>query len=144
MSNQITVTRTFAAPRERVFAAWTDPADFAVWFGSSQVTVPRDSLVLDVRPGGSWQAVMELPDGNTINWEGRYTEVTPPERLGLTITDQPGTEPGAPISVTFAEVEGGTQMTLVQDAPEFTEDQREQTAAGYQAFFDDMEALVVS
>lgn len=144
MSNQITVTRTFAAPRERVFAAWTDPADFAVWFGSSQVTVPRDSVVLDVRPGGSWQAVMELPDGNTINWEGRYTEVTPPERLGLTITDQPGTEPGAPISVTFAEVDGGTQMTLVQDAPEFTEDQREQTAAGYQAFFDDMEALVVS
>lgn len=144
MSNQITVTRTFAAPRERVFAAWTDPADFAVWFGSSQVTVPRDSVVLDVRPGGSWQAVMELPDGNTINWEGRYTEVTPAERLGLTITDQPGTEPGAPISVTFAEVDGGTQMTLVQDAPEFTEDQREQTAAGYQAFFDDMEALVVS
>ncbi|MFJ6280225.1 SRPBCC family protein [Arthrobacter subterraneus] len=144
MSNQITVTRTFAAPRERVFAAWTDPADFAVWFGSSQVTVPRGSLVLDVRPGGSWQAVMELPDGNTINWEGRYTEVTPPERLGLTITDQPGTDPGAPIIVTFAEVEGGTQMTLVQDAPEFTEDQREQTAAGYQAFFDDMEALVVS
>lgn len=144
MSNQITVTRTFAAPRERVFAAWTDPADFAVWFGSSQVAVPRDSLVLDVRPGGSWQAVMELPDGNTINWEGRYTEVTPPERLGLTITDQPGTDPGAPIIVTFAEVEGGTQMTLVQDAPEFTEDQREQTAAGYQAFFDDMEALVVS
>ena len=144
MSNQITVTRTFAAPRERVFAAWTDPADFAVWFGSSQVTVPRDSLVLDVRPGGSWRAVMELPDGNTINWEGQYTEVTPPERLSLTMTDRPGEDPGAPISVTFMEVDGGTQMTLVQDAPDFSEDQREQTAAGYQAFFDDMEALVVS
>jgi uncharacterized protein YndB with AHSA1/START domain len=100
--------------------------------------------VLDVRPGGSWSAVMELPDGNTINWEGRYTEVTPPERLGLTITDQPGTAPGAPISVTFADVDGRTQMTLVQDAPDFSEEQREQTAAGYQAFFDDMEALVVS
>lgn len=144
MSNQITVTRTFAAPRERVFAAWTDPADFSVWFGSSQVNVPRDSLVLDVRPGGSWHAVMELPDGNTINWEGRYTEVTPPERLCLTMTDRPGTDPGAPISVTFADVDGRTQMTLVQEAPDFSEDQREQTAAGYQAFFDDMEALVVS
>lgn len=144
MSTKITVTRTFAAPRERVFAAWTDPADFAVWFGSSQVNVPLESLVLDVRPGGSWRAVMELPDGGTINWEGQYTEVTPPERLGLTITDQPGTDPGAPITVTFAEADGGTQMTLVQDAPDFTEDQREQTAAGYQAFFDDMENLVTS
>lgn len=144
MSHQITVTRTFAAPRERVFAAWTDPADFAVWFGSSQVNVPRDSLVLDVRPGGSWHAVMELPDGNTINWEGEYTEVTPPERLSLTITDRPGTDPGAPIRVTFADVDGRTQMTLVQDAPGFSAEQREQTAAGYQAFFDDMEALVVS
>jgi uncharacterized protein YndB with AHSA1/START domain len=144
MSSQITVTRTFAAPRERVFAAWTDPEKFAVWFGSSQVTVPRESLVLDVRPGGNWSAVMELPDGGTINWEGQYTEVTPPERLCLTITDQPGTDPGAPIVVTFAEVDGGTQMTLVQEAPDFSEDQREQTAAGYQAFFDDMEALVVS
>lgn len=144
MSNQIIVTRTFAAPRDRVFAAWTDPADFAVWFGSSQVNVPLDSLVLDVRPGGNWSAVMELPDGNTINWEGEYTEVTPPERLCLTMTDQPGTDPGAPIEVTFAEVDGGTQMTLVQDAPDFSEDQRDQTAAGYQAFFDDMETLVVS
>ncbi|WP_299168226.1 SRPBCC domain-containing protein [uncultured Arthrobacter sp.] len=144
MSNQITVTRTFAAPRERVFAAWTDPKDFSVWFGSSQVNVPLDSLVLDVRPGGNWSAVMELPDGGTINWEGRYTEVTPPERLALTITDQPGTDPGAPITVTFTELEGSTQMTLVQEALDFSEDQREQTAVGYQSFFDDMEALVAS
>lgn len=144
MSEQITVTRTFAAPRERVFAAWTDPQDFAVWFGSSQVSVPQDSLVLDVRPGGRWSAVMELPDGGTINWEGEFTEVAPPERLALTITDQPGEDPGAPLVVTFAAVDGGTEMILVQDAPEFTEEQREMTVAGYNGFFDDMERIVTS
>lgn len=144
MSNPITVTRTFAAPRERVFAAWTDPADFAVWFGTSQVNVPADSVVLDVRPGGTWRAVMELPDGGTINWEGEFTEVTPPERLALTMSDQPGEDPGAPITVTFAAADGGTEMTLVQDSPEFSEEQRELTVAGYNSFFDDMERIVTA
>lgn len=144
MSSDISVTRTFAAPRERVFAAWTDPADFAVWFGGSQIPVPSDSLVLDVRPGGNWKAVMKLPDGGRIDWQGEYTEVTPPERLALTMTDQPGEDPGAPIVVTFKDVDGGTEMTLVQEAPEFSEEQREMTVAGYNGFFDDMERLVTS
>lgn len=144
MFDQITVIRTFAAPRERVFAAWTNPEDFAVWFGSSQVTVPQESVVLDARPGGSWRAVMELPDGGTINWEGEFTEVVPPERLALTMTDQPGEDPGAPLIVTFAEVDGGTEMTLVQHAPDFTEQQKEMTVVGYKGFFDDMERIVTA
>ena len=42
--------RVLAAPRDRVWAAWTDPARFARWFGPHDATM--DPCELDVRPGG--------------------------------------------------------------------------------------------
>lgn len=143
MSDTITVTRTFAAPRERVYAAWTTPEQFAAWFGTAAVDVPLETLSLDVRVGGQWEAVMHLPDGGTINWAGEYSVVDPPARLVLTMTDEPGADPGEPITVDFVEADGATQMTLVQPAGDFTAEQQAATAAGYGGFFDEMERLVV-
>ncbi|MBJ7469981.1 MAG: SRPBCC domain-containing protein [Solirubrobacteraceae bacterium] len=142
MSDTITVTRTFSAPRERVFAAWTTPEQFSAWFGTAAVEVPMQTLSLDVRVGGQWEAVMHLPGGDTINWAGEYSVVDPPAQLVFTMTDQPGTDPGAPITVDFVAVDGGTEMTLVQPAGDFTAEQQAATAAGYQGFFDVMEELV--
>src|ERR1700712_4159472 len=71
-----TITRAFAARREVVFVAWTEPQHFAAWFGGSAVTVPADSVEMDVRPGGTWKATMHLPgDLQEINWFGEYVEV---------------------------------------------------------------------
>ena len=63
MIDAIVITRTFDAPPELVWAAWTTPEQFAVWFGGDQVEVPLDSVSMDVRPGGTWSARMLLPDG---------------------------------------------------------------------------------
>ena len=142
MSDTITVTRTFAATRERVFAAWTTPEQFSAWFGTAAVNVPLETLSLDVRVGGQWSAVMHLPSGDTIDWVGEYVVVDEPARLVLTMTDEPGADAGAPITVDFAEVDGGTQMTLVQPAGDFSAEQQAATAAGYAGFFDVMEQLV--
>ena len=50
---EIHVERIFDAPRERVFAAYTDPKLIPEWWGPRETTTIVDPM--DVRPGGSWR-----------------------------------------------------------------------------------------
>ncbi|RII86397.1 SRPBCC domain-containing protein, partial [Clavibacter californiensis] len=128
MSEPIVITRTFAAPRERVFDAWITPADFSAWFGTAAVDVPRDTLRMDVRVGGAWSEVMRLPDGNAIDWAGEYVELDRPSRIAMTMTDRPAEPAGEPLTVDIEEVAGGaTRMTMMQRAGEFSDEQRAMT-----------------
>ena len=76
---EIRVERVFDAPRDRVFAAYTDPKLIPEWWG------PRDSATIvdqmDVRAGGSWRFVMRTADGSETGFRGTYREVSPPERI---------------------------------------------------------------
>jgi uncharacterized protein YndB with AHSA1/START domain len=137
---ELTITRSFDASREAVFDAWTDPAKFAVWFGT--VDVPAETLSMDVRPGGSWRAIMKLPDDTSISWAGEYLEVERPTRLVMTITDNPADDARGVITVDLAEVAGATRMVMSQESPGFDQGQLDQTAIGYNAFFDVMQSLV--
>lgn len=142
MSIGLTITRTIAAPPERVFAAWTRPEDFSVWFGGSAVDVPTESVSMDVRVGGRWTAVMRVPDGSEIHWHGRCTEVDPPRRLAFTMDDDPASDTVEPVVVTFAPAAGGTEMRLTQPRDDLTNEQLAQTLLGYNEFFDAMEILL--
>jgi len=142
MSVGLTITRTIAAPPERVFAAWTRPEDFSVWFGGSAVDVPTESVVMDVRVGGRWTAVMHVPDGSVIYWHGLYTEVDPPRRLAFTMDDDPAADTVEPVVVTFAPAAAGTEMRLTQPRDDLTNEQLAQTLLGYNSFFDTMEILL--
>jgi uncharacterized protein YndB with AHSA1/START domain len=142
MSVGLTITRTIAAPPERVFAAWTTPEDFAVWFGSDGVEVPVETVSMDVRAGGHWKAAMNVPDGSTIHWHGRYTEVDPPRRLAFTMDDDPDQNSTEPVVVTFAPAAGGTEMRLTQPRGGLTDAELARTLLGYNAFFDAMEILI--
>ena len=75
---EIRIERIFAAPRERVWRAMTDPALVVQWWGRG------NKLVLEkfepVR-GGHWRFVEHTPDGGQHGFEGRFREVTPPERF---------------------------------------------------------------
>jgi uncharacterized protein YndB with AHSA1/START domain len=139
---ELTITRSFDASREAVFDAWTDPAKFAVWFGTDGVDVPAETLSMDVRPGGSWSAVMRLPDDTSINWAGEYLEVEQPAHLVMTITDNPADDARGVITVDLVEVAGATEMVMSQVSPGFDQGQADQTAIGYHAFFDVMQSLV--
>jgi uncharacterized protein YndB with AHSA1/START domain len=132
--NAIDITRLFDAPRELVFKAWTEPARFAEWFGGREAAVPVESVSMDVRPGGSWRATMHAGE-TEIAWRGEYREVVPPERLVLTLTDQPGEERDV-ITVTLTDVGGKTEMVFHQDGRYLSAEQRPQTKAGWAAFFE--------
>ena len=143
MADSFTVTRVFQAPPERVFSAFTEPEQFARWWGTESVEVPVDSVSIDAREGGRWAAQMRVPmdEGEElmiIDWSGEYTEVDPPRRLAYTLKDDPGREAGAPVVVDFEELpEGaGTRVILTQTSPDFTPEQTQATVAGYSDFFD--------
>jgi uncharacterized protein YndB with AHSA1/START domain len=144
MTESFTVTRTFAAPVQLVWDAWTKPEHFAVWFGTEAVEVPLDSVTLDVRTGGALKATMLIPGGPTINWEGEYTQVDPLKRIEFTLSDNPGEVPGIPVVAVFTEVDGGTEVSLTQDRGDFGDEQVAATVAGYNSFFDSLERVVAT
>ena len=76
---EIHVVREFAAPRDRVFAAYTDPALIPEWWGPRGTTTVVD--VMDVRPGGQWRFVARNADGTETAFRGTYREVAEPERI---------------------------------------------------------------
>jgi uncharacterized protein YndB with AHSA1/START domain len=76
---EIHVERVFDAPRDRVFAVYTDPELIPEWWGPRDTTAVVDQM--DVRPGGSWRFVVQLADGSRTAFRGTYREVTPPERI---------------------------------------------------------------
>ena len=75
---EIVAERIFDAPRERVFAAYTDPKLIPEWWGPRGVTTTIDKM--DVRPGGEWRFVCRDPEGETA-FRGAYREISPPERI---------------------------------------------------------------
>ena len=138
-----TIVRTFAAPPETVFEAWTTPEHFSTWFGGTASEVPLESVTMDVRPGGTWAARMFAgPDRYEMSWRGEYIEVDPPGRLVLTMTDQPDDPARDGIVVLFTAVDGGTEMSMTQSGGHLTAEQYEQAKAGWNTFFDVMAELV--
>ena len=74
---EIRVERIFDAPRERVWRAFTNPELVAQWWGrGNKLVIER----MEVERGGHWRYVEHSPDG-VHGFEGRYREVTPPERI---------------------------------------------------------------
>jgi len=74
---EIIMTREFEAPRDLVWRAFTEPALLAQWWGrGNKLDIER----MEVERGGHWRYV-EHHEGGSDGFEGRYREVTPPERI---------------------------------------------------------------
>ena len=77
---EIRIERVFSAARDRVWKAFTDPKLLAQWWGRGHKVVIEK---LEVQRGGHWRFV-ERTDQGPQGFEGRFREVTPPERLVMT------------------------------------------------------------
>jgi uncharacterized protein YndB with AHSA1/START domain len=105
--HEIAITRIYDAPRERVWKAWTEPAEIARWWGKRGWSTPPESVTLDVRPGGAFRLnSISDADGSEMPLDAVYREVAEPERLVFGAGDSVAT-------VTFADVgDGRTEMTF--------------------------------
>lgn len=112
---ELVLTRVFAAPRRLVFKLWTEPEHAVRWWGPRGFTTL--ACEMNVRPGGAWRRCMRSPEGALHVKRGVYREIVPPERLVFTYADEdaagnPGHE--TLVTVTFAEQDGKTRLTLHQ------------------------------
>lgn len=152
---EIVITRVFAAPRELVWKAWTDPEHMKRWWGPKDYTCP--ACKIDLRIGGKYLFCMRGSDGQDIWSTGVYRELVAPERIVCTdsFSDEkgnivPATHYGMGddiplemlVTVTLVEHGGKTTMTLRHAGlPAGT--MSEMADAGWNESFDKLAAQLV-
>ena len=114
------MSRTFDAPRELVFKAWTEPERLAQWWGPSGFEIRIAEF--DLLPGGTFHYCLVTPDGNEMWGKFVYREIVAPERLvfvvsfsdaagGMTRHPMSATWPLEVLStITFSEYNGKTTL----------------------------------
>ena len=122
---ELVITRTFNAPWERVFRAWTDSAEMMRWWGPRAYTTPFCRM--DLHVGGKYLCCMRSAEGQDVWSTGVYREIVAPERLVMTdsFADALGNVVPAShygmtgemplemqVTVSFDEHQGATTMVL--------------------------------
>jgi uncharacterized protein YndB with AHSA1/START domain len=117
LDREIVLVRVLDAPRDAVFAAWTDPQAFCEWFGPEGFTCTLRTM--DVRPGGRTQFDMTAPDGTVYTNRFDYLEVVPAVRLVLDHGSDIDEDPARfRVTITLDEqADGKTVLTLRQLHP---------------------------
>ncbi len=115
--NEIKIVRSFASPREQVWAAFTQARHLRRWWGPEGFTTPICQV--DFRPGGSWFYCFEDADGQRYCGKLLYSDIEAPRRFtGVDVfTDEDGRAladlPQAQVSYEFAKAEGATIVSNV-------------------------------
>jgi len=133
--------RTFAAPREKVFRAWTDPKAFVRWFSPSD---QHDTRIpeLDAKPGGRYRIEVKSPEGQLYRGAGTYREVRAPERLVFTWKwEHEPLESETLVTVEFLESGSGTRLILTHGS--FTTvTSRQEHEHGWTAVLDNLQKFL--
>lgn len=129
----ISVQAKVNAPVGVVWDAYTTPADIVQWNAASDDWHTTEARV-DLREGGEFSSRMEARDGSVgFDFAGTYTRIVEHQLIAYEFG-------GRTAQVTFAEVDGGTEVTVAFD-PE-TENPVEMQRVGWQAILDRFAAHV--
>lgn len=132
------VRRVLGAPRERVFALWTDPEAVKHWFGGEGTKV--EQVEIDLRVGGAYSIRVKEEEGYSLV-SGEFLYVEAPERLVYTWSMQGPvmqTEETV-VRVAFRDHGEGTEVLLTHGP--FADPQTQQAhQQGWQVCFEALEA----
>lgn len=129
------------APRERVFATWTDPEQIRRWLGGPTVQVR--SARVDLREAGEYEYQLTNPDGSRSTILGSFLTVAVPEKLvfSWTIENAAGRTPTTQVTVEFLDLGEHTEIVLTHQG--FLDDPtRELHREGWQACFANLDELL--
>src|SRR4051812_31419731 len=115
-ARSLQIKRIINAPRDRVYAAWSDPAQLKQWFGPE--AVETDELIADVRPGGEFRWSLTNSDGEKMTARGEYREVVPGSKVSFTWQwddDEDWADRTSLVTVEFSDVNGGTEVRLTHE-----------------------------
>ena len=144
-------TRVIRANRSRVYEAWTNPEVLKQWF------CPTDKYchdaALDTRVGGVYQIEMRPMSDAATSAEtsecatrqsiasGNYTKVVPNELIQFTWTTCWSPDEKSLVTLTFKDVEGGTELTLLHENFN-TEESRDGHNMGWASILDKMQIVL--
>lgn len=140
---EITMVRTFDAPRRLVMRAMSEPALIKRWNGGKRAEVA--ACEVDLRVGGSYKTVFRLPDGSEFFLSGVYQEVREGRIVHTELFN--GQPPGSLVTITLVEKDGKTTMTAVMRFE--SEDVRDMVLAtgmadGAGESYDELDTLLAS
>ena len=139
--------RVFQAPREKVWAAWTQREQLEQWMCKDVPSHNPKYVELDVRPGGRYVIEIPLPDGKYVG-QGTFCEVKPPEKLVFTwswkrVPEKPGEQLGGESVVIVELFDRGASTEMLFTHTDFeTVEIREGTRTGWLGCFEVLARLL--
>ena len=128
------LVRTYRAPPEKVWRAWTEPEALKHWIGpdaANEVLVAE----VDLRVGGRYRLVFTTPDGEQHDARGVYREIVPGRKLVFTWKWHGEPEIESLVTVSLEPAGAGTQMRFHQE-PFVDEESRRGHESGWNGAFD--------
>ena len=136
----VRIERTFSAPAEDVFDAWTSPEVMRRWFHCEADWATPEAEV-DLRVGGKVRVVMRRPDGSEVSASGEYTLIDRPHRLEMTWTFDDDPSNRQLIELSFSESENSTKVLLVNSRIS-THERRDAQDWGWNGCLDQLEPVL--
>jgi uncharacterized protein YndB with AHSA1/START domain len=127
----VRITHVFNAPREAVFAAWTDPYQVAKWWAPDGFEVPPESVEIEPRVGGRFHlTLVESAGPGRFPYRSEIVEISRPELIVLHAEAIPEAGIEETITRIVLEADGArTRMTLTSGP--YTDEVRESAEAGW-------------
>jgi len=110
------IKRFINAPRDRVYAAWTDPAQLRQWFGPEKVQTRN--LIADARVGGKFRWDLTNSEGEKMTCRGEYRELQPGKKIVFTWQwddDEDWANHTSVVTVELSDRDSGTELRLIHE-----------------------------
>src|SRR6266480_4018693 len=107
------IKRFINAPRDRVYDAWTDPAQLKEWFGPENVQTRN--FVADARIGGKYHWDLVNQEGEEMTAFGEYRELVPSKKIVFTWQwqdDEDWKDCVSVVTVELSDRDAGTEVHL--------------------------------
>ena len=138
------LSKIVKAPRSRAFAAWTQPAELMHWFAPG--TMKPEAIDVDLRVGGAFRWAMCGPSPRTgqdmqIVFTGQFLDIQADTLLRFSWQSESQPEDRTVVTVSFADVDGGTEVALTQERISST-DVFNRNKMGWTSILDKLATLV--
>jgi uncharacterized protein YndB with AHSA1/START domain len=136
------IKRIIKAPRDRVYAAWTDPVQLRQWFGPEKVQTRE--LNAEPRVGGKFRWDLTNLEGEEMTCLGEYRELQPGRKIVFTWQwqdDEDWEEHNSVVTVELNDCEGGTELRLTHEQLP-NEASRDGHTGGWNSALDKLEKFV--